>query len=173
MSEAEWRAFLRLSLVFCPIRVSPVIKQAGKPVVAIGDTIIEVEQFVPRNQIDQTYLGTAYYLYPEGNLAADTLLALQIAMLRSRRAAIGHLLVAGTDPVLIEPHDGGLLMSTLRVDDVRYPSGLSQRAEDPVPREMIEIAEEIVGRRAGDFDPRRLRRQDVPYSHRRADAKPD
>jgi DNA end-binding protein Ku len=162
MSEADWKGFLRLSLVFCPIRVSPVIKQAGAPVAAIGDKVVEIEQFVPRNQIDQTYLGTAHYLYPEGNQAADTLLALQIAMLRAGRAALGHLLVAGADPVLIEPYDGGLLMSMLYVDDVRYPSGFSQRAEDTIPRAMIEMAEEIMGRRIGDFDPRRLRRQDAP-----------
>lgn len=160
MSDAEWKGFLRLSLVFCPIRVSPVIKQSATPTAAVQDKILEIEQFVPRNQIDQTYLGTAHYLYPEGDQAADTLLALQIAMLRGGRGALGHIKVAGTDPVLIEPHEGGLLMSALHVDEVHYASGFRQQSQDAIPREMVEIAEEIIGRRSSDFDPRRLRRQD-------------
>src|SRR5216684_7768704 len=52
--------------------------------------IIDLEQFVPRHQIDHLYLDGIYYIHPEGQLAADTVHALRLAMERSGRAALGH-----------------------------------------------------------------------------------
>ena len=152
MIEAVWTGFLRLSLVFCQIRLLPVAKLAEHSIVG-NDTenILDVDHFVPRNQVDQTYLDTAYYLHPADNLANDTLHALRVGMLRSGRVALGNVRVGNRQiRVMIEPHGAGLLMSTLYPDEEHYPSEFTERAEDAVPREMIEITEEIISRYIDD-----------------------
>jgi DNA end-binding protein Ku len=153
MIEAVWTGFLRLSFVFCQIRLLPVAKLAEHSIVG-NDTenILDVDHFVPRNQVDQTYLDTAYYLHPADNLANDTLHALRVGMLRSGRVALGNVRVGNRQiRVMIEPHGAGLLMSTLYSDEEHYPSEFIEQAEDAVPGEMIEITEEIIARCADDF----------------------
>lgn len=123
-----------------------------------GANIIDLEHFVPRHQIDQLHIDDTYYIHPDGQLAADTVHALRVAMQRSGRAALGHVWIGDSErPVLIEPHRGGLMMSTLRTADEVVHSDFVERAENDVPGDMIEIAESIIARRAGDFDAALLR----------------
>jgi DNA end-binding protein Ku len=120
--------------------------------------IIDLERFVPRDQIDHLYVEAAYYLHPEGQLASDTVHALRLAMRRSGRVALGHVKIGERErPALIEPHRAGLMMSTLHTEDELIVAEFGERPEDDIPAEMIEIAEAIIARRAGDFDPRQLR----------------
>jgi DNA end-binding protein Ku len=120
--------------------------------------IIDLEQFVPRDQIDHLYVEAAYYLYPEGQLASDTVHALRLAMRRSGRVALGSVRLGDQErPALIEPHRAGLMMSTLYTQDELVVADFPDRPEDDIPAEMIEIAEAIIARRAADFDPRKLR----------------
>src|SRR5262249_20731476 len=92
--------------------------------VALGDdelkglggaaTIIELEHFVPREKVDRLYIESAYYVHPEGQLASDTVHALRLAMGQCGRVALGHAWIGERErPVLIEPHRGGLMISTL------------------------------------------------------------
>lgn len=154
MVEMVWTGFLRFSLVFCQIRLSPAVKLAEHSLGKIGNgtkNIVDVDQFVPRNRIDRTYLDTAYYLHPDDDLANDALYALRVGMLRRGRVALGEVRVGNRQiRILIEPHDSGLLMSTLYPDEEHYPSEFTERAEDAVPREMIEITEEIISRYIDD-----------------------
>jgi DNA end-binding protein Ku len=120
--------------------------------------IIDLEQFVPRDQIDHLYIEAAYYLHPEGQLASDTVHALRLAMRRSGRVALGHVRIGDQErPALIEPHRAGLMMSTLHTQDELIVADFPDRPEDAIPAEMIEIAEAIIARRAADFDPGKLR----------------
>jgi DNA end-binding protein Ku len=154
MAESMWTGFLRLSLVSCAIRVAPVVDRDEKK---LGPDIVDVEEFVTRSQIDQTYLGSAYYLYPEGQLASDALEALRLAMLRAGRVALGHVTTGEREQaILIEPYGTGLLMVWLMSDEERKPCEFAERAEGSIPTEMIEIVEDIIGRRSSEFDPKRL-----------------
>lgn len=120
--------------------------------------IIDLEQFVPRDQIDHLYVDAAYYLRPEGQLASDTVHALRLAMRRSGRVALGHIKIGEQErPALIEPHRAGLMMSTLRTQEELVSAEFSERADNDIPGEMIEIAEAIIARRSGEFDPKQLR----------------
>ncbi|HXP06101.1 MAG TPA: Ku protein [Stellaceae bacterium] len=120
--------------------------------------IIDLERFVPRDQIDHLYVEAAYYLHPEGQLASDTVHALRLAMRRSGRVALGHVRIGERErPALIEPHRAGLMMSTLHTQEELIVAEFHERPEDDIPAEMIEIAEAIIARRAGDFDPGHLR----------------
>jgi DNA end-binding protein Ku len=120
--------------------------------------IIDLEQFVLRQQIDPLHLGDVYFVHAEGRLASDTLHALRVAMQKSGRVALGHVRIGdGERPALIEPYRAGLMMSTLRTEDELIAPGFAERPQDDIPVDMVEIAETIISRRAGDFDAKKLR----------------
>src|SRR5277367_4484705 len=120
--------------------------------------IIDLEHFVPRDQIDRLYIDSAYYVHPEGRLAADTVHALYLAMQRNGRAALGHIRIGESErPAMIEPYRGGLMMSTLRTEDELVHAHFPTWADNEIPVEMIEIAEAIISRRATEFDGKTLR----------------
>jgi DNA end-binding protein Ku len=209
MVEAVWNGFLRLSLVSCPISLSPAISDAnsirldplsarsGNPVtqqyvdartgdvvaadalvkgyeveasryVTIGEdeleklgagaNVIELEHFVPRDQIDPIYIETTYYLHPDGPHASDTVHALRLAMRRSKRVALGHVWIGQRErPALIEPYRDGLMVSTLHTEEEYVPAQFAAPPEDQIPVEAVEIAEAIIARRSSDFNPGQLR----------------
>ena len=79
-------------------------------------------------------------------------------MRRSGRVALGHVRIDDRDrPAMIEPHRAGLMMSTLRTQDELVSADFVERPESEIPGEMIEIAEAIIARRAGNFDAKTLR----------------
>jgi DNA end-binding protein Ku len=159
MAEPIWTGFLRWSLVSSAVRLAPAIAADGKWLTANNDNLIEVDEFVPRAQIDQPFLGEAYYLYADSPLATDALEALRVAMAHAGRVALGHVSSGeGAQPVLIEPYGAGLLLVRLNFEEERNPTAFPERPEGAISREMIEIAEDIIQRRAADFDPRRLAR---------------
>ncbi|HXC30820.1 MAG TPA: Ku protein [Stellaceae bacterium] len=130
-------------------------------VAKLGDgagNIIDLEQFVPRDKIDRLHIEATYYIHPDGELAADTVHAVRLAMQRSGRAALGHIrLGEGDRPALIEPCAGGLMISTLRTAEELVQPDFVERPDDDIPGDMIEIAEAIITRRAADFDAQQLR----------------
>src|SRR5712691_3797762 len=110
--------------------------------------IIEVAQFSLRDQLDQARLEASYYIYPDGQLAADTLEAGRLAMQRSGRDAIAYVRLGERERmVLIQVHGAGLLLSTLRPPRVLEPAHFAERAESEVPPEQIELAQSIIGHR--------------------------
>src|SRR5581483_4010563 len=120
--------------------------------------VIDIDRFVPRDQIGRLFFDAASYIHPEGQLAADTVHALRLAMERNGRVALGHIFLDGRERVvLIEPQAGGLLMSTLRAVEEIAPPEFAERPEHDIPAEMVEIAESIIARRSADFDPAMLR----------------
>ena len=147
-------------------------EEVGKLGSGIGN-IIDLEEFVPRHQIDHLHIGESYYIHPDGQLAADTLHALRLAMQRSGRAALGHIRIGESErPALIEPSRGGLMMSTLRTADEVVHADFVERPETDIPGDMVEIAEAIIARRAAEFDACRccttaFRRRSAPSSSTR------
>ena len=90
--------------------------------------IIDLDQFVPRDQVDRLYIDTSCYIQAESQLAADTVHALRVAMERSGRVAIGHVRLGERDrPVMIEPHRSGLMISTLRTQEELAPTEFVER----------------------------------------------
>jgi DNA end-binding protein Ku len=120
--------------------------------------IIDLEQFVPRAQIDRLYIEASCYIHPDGALAADTVHALRVAMERSGRAALGHIRMGDSErPALIEPYRGGLMISTLRTEDELAPPEFVERPDSDISSDMVEVAEAIIARRAAEFDAAQLR----------------
>jgi len=116
-------------------------------------SVVEIEYFVAPDAVDRLYLDTPHYLYPDGELAAETLAAIRAAMRRTGQVGIGHMVVDGRERfVLLESRGAGLLLTTLRspeaIEAAEFPEG-----EMDIREELVDVAEGIVARRYGSFDP--------------------
>src|ERR1700759_715146 len=92
-------------------------------------------------------------MYPDGQLAADVLDSLRLAMQRKNRDAVAYAKLDGRERiVLVEILGPGLSLTTLRPPRVMEPNEFVMRADSDVPAEMIDIAEGIIERRRLDGD---------------------
>ncbi|HUO23516.1 MAG TPA: Ku protein [Caulobacteraceae bacterium] len=117
---------------------------------------IDIDRFVPADEIDRLYWDTPYYVAPEGKMAQEPFAVVREAMRRSGQIAIGRVVIGVRERILaLEPRGKGILAYTLRTEDeVRQSSdvfaGIAAVEPDP---EMIDIAEKIIAQRKGPFDP--------------------
>ena len=102
---------------------------------------IDIERFVPADEIDRLYWDNPYYLAPAGAIAEE---------------ALGRVVLSTRERLLaLEPRDQGILAYSLRtrgeVRDTRDVFGaISDKQPDPA---MIDIARRIIEQQAGPFDP--------------------
>src|ERR1700753_1333295 len=117
---------------------------------------IEIERFVPGDEIDRLYWDNPYFLAPDGKLAQEAFGVIRTAMEKSGQIALGRVVIGTRERILaLEPRDKGILAYTIRTDaEVRKPdeifAGISDKAADPA---MISIAEKIIEQQEGPFDP--------------------
>lgn len=117
---------------------------------------IEIERFVPGDEIDRLYWDNPYFLAPDGKLAQEAFGVIRTAMEKSGQIALGRVVIGTRERILaLEPRDRGILAYTIRTDaEVRKPDeifgGISDKAADPA---MIAIAEKIIEQQEGPFDP--------------------
>jgi DNA end-binding protein Ku len=210
MPRASWNGFLRLSLVTCPVYLTPattdskrirfnqlnaetgnrlrqqlVDAQTGEVVerdriakgyeysrgqyVTVDDEelkalqiesskIIDLTQFVSRHDVDPVYLDAPYYVYPDGELAAEAFQVIGEAMAAKGLVGIGRVTIASRERlVLVEAHDGGVLMFTLRSADEIRAAEFHPKAEAEVDPDMVAVAETIIERRKAKFEPTAFR----------------
>src|SRR5215470_19981417 len=80
--------------------------------------IIDLDRFVDRDDVDPVYLDTPYYVYPDGDLAAEAFRVIGQAMAKKGKVGVGRIVLSSRERlVLVEPREGGLVMSTLHTAD--------------------------------------------------------
>ncbi len=117
---------------------------------------IEIDSFVPREQIDERYLDSPYYITPDGQVGQDAFAVIREAMRGKDMVALGRVVLAKRERVImLEPWDKGLMATTLR-----YPYEIRDAKEyfDDIPDvkvepDMLKLAEHILQSKAADFDP--------------------
>jgi DNA end-binding protein Ku len=117
---------------------------------------IEIDSFVPREQIDQRYLDTPYYITPDGQVGQDAFAVIREAMRGKDMVALGRVVLAKRERVImLEPRGKGLTATTLR-----YPYEIRDATEyfDDIPDvkvepDMLKLAQHILQNKATDFDP--------------------
>lgn len=118
--------------------------------------MIEIETFVPQSEIDQIYLDSPYYLAPDDKVAEEAFAVIRDAMTRKKMVGIGRIVLARRERMLmLQPRDKGMLATTLRYpyevrQDAEYFSDIS---DVKLPAEMLDIAQEIIARKSGHFEP--------------------
>jgi DNA end-binding protein Ku len=117
---------------------------------------IEIDSFVPREQIDQRYLDTPYYITPDGQVGQDAFAVIREAMRGKSMVALGRVVLAKRERVImLEPWDKGLTAITLRY---RYEIRDAKEYFDDIPDvrvepDMLKLAQHILQSKATDFHP--------------------
>ncbi len=118
---------------------------------------IEIDKFVPKDEIDQRYLDKPYYIVPGGEKVGEEAFAvIRDAMADKGRVALGRIVLANREHVIaIEPMDKGLVGTTLRYpyelrDSKAYFSGIRTPR---IARDMVDLAGHILDSKAAHFDP--------------------
>ena len=120
---------------------------------------IDIERFVPGDQIDRIYWDNPYYLAPDGKLAQEAFGVIRAALEKSGQIALGRIVMATRERILaLEPRGKGILAYTIRSDaEVRRPDEIFRDISDAKPNPaMIAIAEKIIEQQEGPFDPSRF-----------------
>ena len=122
--------------------------------------VIEIDRFVPRLQLDQRFLDTPYYVTPDQPVAQEAFAVIRDAMRGKAVVALGRLVLSKRERVMaLEPYGKGLLGTTLRYPgEVRNATDyFGDLPELTVAPDMLTLAEHILDKKAGDFDPTSFR----------------
>jgi DNA end-binding protein Ku len=117
---------------------------------------IDIERFVPAEEIDRIYWDNPYYLAPDGKMAQEAFAVIREAIAKAGKIAIGRIVIATRERILaLEPRGKGILAYSLRSDaEVRKPDeifgGIAAAKPDA---DMVAIALKIIEQRAKPFDP--------------------
>src|SRR5437867_7244562 len=138
-----------------------IVEDAELDAIEIESThTIEIDNFVPRSQVDQRFFDTPYYVTPSEPVGQEAFAVIREAMRGKGMVALGRLVLSERERVIaLEAYDKGLLGTTLR-----YPYEV-RTAEDyfcdlpelTIAPDMLTLAEHIVERKAGEFDPATFR----------------
>ena len=108
--------------------------------------VINLEQFADASEIDPMYVDQAYYLAPDGPIAADAYAVMRDGM--RGKAGIGKVAIHGREYlVAVKPHKQGLVMYTLHhaaeirtideIDELREVRGTVTPAEAKLAQQVI------------------------------------
>lgn len=129
--------------------------------IEIGSThLIEIDSFVRRQEIDQRYFDTPYYVVPNEPVAQEAFAVIREAMRQKAMVALGRLVLSKRERVIaLEPYGKGLLGTTLRylyeVRDAKdYFFDLPEMALAP---DMLALAAQILESKVANFDPKAFR----------------
>jgi DNA end-binding protein Ku len=206
--RANWKGFLRLSLVTCPVALYPAtsdsekisfnqinrntghrIKYArvdadtGEEVasedimkgfkvdtdtyvevtkeeienVALESTrTIDIDEFVPRSDIDPRYIIRPYYVRPDGKVGHDAFAVIRETIREMNMVAIGRVVLTNREHIIaLEPLDKGLMGTLLRYPyEVRSEGEYFDEIQDvKVTKDMLDLAKHIVNQKSGRFEP--------------------
>jgi DNA end-binding protein Ku len=121
---------------------------------------IDIDSFVPKDEIDQRYLNHPYYIVPDGKAGVDAFAVIRDAMRDQGRVALARIVLTNREHVLaIEPYEKGLLGTTLRYpyelrDAEEYFDGIKS---PKITKDMIELASHILDSKAAHFDPSKFK----------------
>jgi len=117
---------------------------------------IDIESFVPVEQVDKRYLEAPYYIAPDDKVAQEAFAVIRDAMTEKEMAGLARVVMARREHmILLEPLGKGLLGTTLRFPyEVREEKPYFEDIPDvKLPAEMRELAIHIVEKKKAHFDP--------------------
>jgi len=117
---------------------------------------IDIDSFVPHEQIDERYLDSPYYITPNDQAGQDAFAVIREAMRGKGMVALGRVVLSKRERVImLEPRDKGLVGTTLRYPyEIRDAKEYFSDIPDlKVELDMLKLAEHILQSKAADFDP--------------------
>ncbi len=128
--------------------------------VAIESTrTIEIDEFVPRKEIDDLYLNNPYYVVPDGEVGQQAFAVIREAIRKEGMVALGRVVFTSREHVIaLEPRGKGLLGLTLRYPyEMRKEDQYFDEIEnEKIPKDMLALASHIVDTKSGHFRPEKF-----------------
>lgn len=125
--------------------------------VAIESTrTIDIEEFVPRKEIDELYMGNPYYIVPDGEVGQQAFAVIRDAIKQEGMVALGRVVFTSREHMIaLEARGKGMMGLTLRYPyEVRDEKDYFDEIEhEKVTRDMLELAQHIVKTKQGHFEP--------------------
>ena len=129
--------------------------------IAIESTrTIEIDEFVPRTEIDDLYLIRPYYLAPDGKVGQDAFAVIRNVVKQMNMVAIGRVVLTSREHVIALEARGKGMMGTL----LRYPYEVRDENEyfDDIQdvkltKDMMDLAKHIVETKTGHFEPEKFK----------------
>ena len=117
---------------------------------------IEIDEFVPKSEIDDLYNIRPYYIAPDGKVGRDAFVVIRDIIEKMSMVALGRVVLTSREHVIaMQPHGKGI-MGTL----LRYPYEVRDEKEyfDDIPnlkigKDMMDLAKHIVETKSGHFKP--------------------
>jgi DNA end-binding protein Ku len=210
--RANWKGYLRLSLVSCPVLLYPatsetekvhfhqINKATGNRIhfqkvdAETGETVfaddvikgyesskgngyvevtdqdleaieiestrtIDINQFVPREEIDDLYIDRPYYVVPDGKVGQQAFAVIREAIRKRGMVALGRVALSTREHVVaLEPRDRGIIGLLLHYPyEVREPENYFRDIpEEDTPEEMLDLATHIIDTMVGHFQPKQF-----------------
>jgi DNA end-binding protein Ku len=209
--RANWKGYLRLSLVSCPIALYPATTErekvrfhqinaksghrirykkvdadSGREVepddivkgfeVSKGHFVevtdeeldaveidtartVDIERFVPREEIDDLYINRPYYVAPSDKVGAEAFVTIRKAIEATGKVALGRVVLTTREHMIaLEPRGKGLVGILLRYPyELRDPKDYFDDIPDvKISKEMLDLAKHIVATKSGHFEPEKF-----------------
>jgi DNA end-binding protein Ku len=122
--------------------------------------VIDIDEFVPRNEIDELYLRDPYYIVPDGEVGQQAFAVIREAIRKEGMVALGKVVFTSREHMIaLEARGKGMLGVTLRYPyEVRDEKDYFDTVEDEkIPKDMIELAVHIVETKTGHFNPQQFK----------------
>jgi DNA end-binding protein Ku len=118
--------------------------------------IIEIDEFVPRSEIDELYMRDPYYIVPDGDVGQQAFAVIREAIRKEGMTALGKVVFTSREHIIaLEARGKGMMGMTLRYPyEVRSEDEYFDGIEDEkIPKDMLDLAVHIVETKAGHFKP--------------------
>jgi DNA end-binding protein Ku len=117
---------------------------------------IEIDEFVPKSEIDDLYNIRPYYIAPDGKVGQDAFVVIRDIIEKMNMVALGRVVLTSREHVIAMQPRGKGIMGTL----LRYPYEVRDEKEyfDDIPnlkigKDMMDLAKHIVETKSGHFRP--------------------
>src|SRR5258707_2325488 len=118
--------------------------------------VIDIDEFVPKKEIDELYLNSPYYITPDGEVGQQAFAVIREAIRKEGMVAIGKIVFTSREHIIaLEARGKALLGITLR-----YPYEVRKEEEyfddipdEKIPKDMLELAAHIVETKKAHFEP--------------------
>jgi len=124
--------------------------------------VIEIDQFVPRKEIDELYLNSPYYIVPDGDVGQQAFAVIREAIRQEGMVALAKVVFTSREHVVaLEARGKGMLGVTLRYPyEVRAEKDyFDELPDEKIPKDMLELAAHIVRTKLGHFHPEKFEDQ--------------
>src|ERR1700755_110977 len=120
---------------------------------------IEIDEFVPRSDIDSRYVIRPYYLVPDGKVGHDAFAVIRETIRTMDKVAIGRVVLTNREHIIaLEPLDKGLMGTLLRYPyEVRSEKEYFEDIQDvKITKDMLDLAKHIVEQKSAAFEPEKF-----------------